>query len=180
MPTEHTIHVYTDGSTKKKNPSLHTGAGIVLLVDDEDTPVLEASLYLGQGTNNTAELNAIRYGALLARRLVEHGHVVTKETTLTRTAQEHNDIELAIYSDSKYAIGVLSGQYTADKNVDLIDKVLGNLYWFPNRRFEKVKGHTTVKHNNRADELAARGAYSETKKQFYGPLAQWARMLGKQ
>ena len=63
---------------------------------------LEIWEYLGKSTNNVAELTAIL-------RALEN--------------IKNKNLPILVYSDSKYAIGVLSGTMKANKNQDLIAQV---------------------------------------------------------
>jgi len=126
-------HVYTDGACVG-NPG-PMGIGVVLFqpVTDGETPVrIEHSEYLGQGTNNIAELTAIRR----ALELADKRHPVV------------------IYSDSSYSIGVLSLGWKAKANQELVAQIRALLPLFPAVEFVKVLGHSGVPENERCDELA--------------------------
>jgi ribonuclease HI len=92
----------------------------------------ELSRYLGQGTNNIAELTAIEDGLSVVER---ERHVV-------------------VYSDSSYAIGLLAQGWKAKANQELVARLRALLREFPRVDFVKVAGHAGVPENERCDVLA--------------------------
>lgn len=133
-PPDGPLVAYADGSgTIATRPC---GAGVVVL--DGDVAILEASRALGLGTNNHAELSALR---------------VALAITDTPGLRER---ELVIRSDSEYAIGCVTRAeepHPEAKNARLISLVRkamrGRCV-----RVEWVRGHSGVAGNDRADELA--------------------------
>ena len=125
------ITIYTDGGCLH-NPGGPMGIGVVLRYK---TRVRIYSEFLGNGTNNIAELTAI----LRALELLK--------TT---------DIPVVIHSDSEYAIGVLTGRYRAKKNKELIARIQAVMRRFKDLRFKKVRGHKGVPDNELVDSLASR------------------------
>lgn len=125
------IHVWTDGAcTGNPGPA---GLGVVI-VDGDQTQ--ELSEFLGDGTNNIAELMAIFRGL---------------EEVKDRTRP------VLVYSDSSYSIGLLSQNWKAKANVELVTKLRALCKLFKDLRFVKVAGHAGIPLNERTDELA-RGA----------------------
>jgi ribonuclease HI len=124
------IVVYTDGACHG-NPG-PMGIGIVILDRGQRREVSE---YLGEGTNNIAELTAI----LRALELIP-------PSERTRT--------VLVHSDSAYALGLLSQGWKAKKNVELVDSLRRQAAEFPNLRTIKVAGHAGVSENERCDQLA--------------------------
>lgn len=131
-----TIHVYTDGACSG-NPG-PIGVGVVVYV--EHGAVVhsrhEIAEHRGVGTNQQAELMAVAAGV---------GHVAATHGT-------HHAV--AIYSDSEYAIGLLSKGWHAKANTTLVESVRATCRRFPRLRFVKVRGHAGDVNNERADELA--------------------------
>jgi ribonuclease HI len=125
------IDVWTDGACSG-NPG-PMGIGVVVLADGERRELGE---YLGVGTNNIAELVAIERGVEMA---AENG------------ADRGRPIH--VYSDSGYAIGVLSKGWKAKANQELVARVRRALAGRP-VRLVKVPGHAGVPENERCDELA--------------------------
>lgn len=121
--------VYADGACSG-NPG-PAGCGIYFLAPDGKT--YDCSEYLGEGTNNIAELTAI----LRAAELVPVGAPAVVKT------------------DSQYSIGVLQKGWKAKANQELVARVRSALQargkgW----RLDYVPGHAGVAGNERADELA--------------------------
>jgi ribonuclease HI len=124
---EGTLIIYTDGAcTGNPGPA---GIGVVILDGDERKEVSE---YLGEGTNNIAELTAI----LRALELADPSRVV------------------AIHTDSSYSIGLLTKNWKAKANKELVAELRELASTFKDLRFVKVKGHAGIPENERADELA--------------------------
>lgn len=122
------VVIYTDGACSG-NPG-PAGSGACLLYDDKRLLVSE---YIGQGTNNIAELMAV----LIALR-----------------AMKNRDIPVEIRSDSTYVIGVLSKGWKAKENKELIDRIKAMLAQFRMVRFTKVAGHSDDELNDLVDRLA--------------------------
>src|SRR3569623_1358401 len=120
-------HVWTDGGAAP-NPG-PSGAGVVI-VDGEQTS--ELSEFLGPGTNQTAELTAIFLG-------------------LTKLANK--DRPVVVYSDSAYSIGLLSQNWKAKANVELVEKLRAVCREFKELRFVKVAGHAGILFNERTEQL---------------------------
>ncbi|HEY1958782.1 MAG TPA: ribonuclease H [Polyangiaceae bacterium] len=118
---------YTDGAcTGNPGPA---GSGTVLIAPGGK--ISETYDYLGEGTNNIAELTAVL-------------------RALERTPSAES---LVLHTDSQYAIGVLTKGWKAKANVALIEKIRGALRG-RDVRFVYVPGHAGVPMNERADELA--------------------------
>lgn len=125
---KNTIHVWTDGGAAP-NPG-PAGAGVVIVDGDHTTEISE---FLGHATNQIAELTAILIG--LSRLEVRHRPV-------------------AVYSDSRYSIGLLTeATWKAKKNVELVDKLRALCREFDDLRFVKVAGHSGIPLNERTDAL---------------------------
>ena len=121
------VEIWTDGACSG-NPG-PMGIGVVVI----DGPTRrEKGEYLGIGTNNIAELTAIERGVELAAA---------------------TDRRMRVYTDSSYAIGVLSKGWKAKANQDLIARLRRQLAPL-NVEFVKVAGHAGVPENERCDELA--------------------------
>ncbi|WP_394823984.1 ribonuclease HI [Pendulispora albinea] len=120
---------YTDGACSG-NPG-PAGAGIVLITPDGKTT--ESSEWLGEATNNIAELTAIL-------RALE--------------AIPKNATDAVIHTDSQYAIGVLTKGWRPKANQQLIADIKRELAEHKGVRFVYVPGHAGVPMNERADSLA--------------------------
>ena len=118
---------YTDGAcTGNPGPA---GSGTIVIAPGGK--IRESCAFLGEGTNNVAELTAI-------------------EEALARTPREE---PLVLHTDSQYAIGVLAKAWKAKANGELNARIRKAL---EGRRvkFVYVPGHAGVPMNERADELA--------------------------
>ena len=125
---EGAIHVWTDGGANP-NPG-PAGIGVVI-VDGEQKK--ELSEFLGHGTNQIAELTAILRG------LQEIGDRARP---------------VVVYSDSAYSIGLLTQNWKAKANVELVEKLRAMCRQFADLRFVKVAGHAGIALNERVDQLA--------------------------
>lgn len=124
---------YTDGACSG-NPG-PAGIGVVLITEND---VRELSEFLGSATNNVAELAAIG-----------------------RAAEECDAaLPLSVFTDSSYAIGVLSGRMRAKKNKALIENVRQALAVHPRVELHHVSAHVGIPLNERADELAVQAVKS--------------------
>ena len=126
---ENAIHVWTDGGCIP-NPG-PAGIGVVI-VDGKDRK--EISEYLGMGPNNIAELTAIVRGL---------------ESVPDKTRP------VVVYSDSQYAIGLLTQNWKPKANVELVAELRSLVKQFPEVRFVKVAAHTGIALNERVDQLAS-------------------------
>jgi len=122
------VCIYTDGASSG-NPG-PSGIGILLRFGEHEK---EISKYIGIATNNIAELEAIRTGLLSI-----------KDT----------ERPVRIFTDSRYAYGVLTLGWKAKKNQDLIKSIKNILLKFKDRKIIKIKGHAGHEGNERADFLA--------------------------
>lgn len=123
------ILAYTDGAcTGNPGPM---GVGVVLL-DPLTKDRRERSEYLGEGTNNIAELVAIQ-------RALELAPI---------------DRPLVVHSDSSYALGLLALGWKAKANQALVADLRALVKERANLRLVKVAGHAGVVENERADQLA--------------------------
>lgn len=107
----------------------------IILQDGEE--IKRGAKKIMRETNNRAEIKAIMEGVLS----LEEGS------------------EITLYSDSQYALGVLSGRYKAKKNVDLIYKyrkeVKERSY---DITYKWVRGHSGDKWNDLCDALCNEAA----------------------
>jgi ribonuclease HI len=126
------IIIYTDGGAAP-NPG-PMGIGVVIKRGPEGRARQEIGEFLGVGTNNIAELTAI-------------------ERALDALAPADRDHPILLHADSSYALGVVSGEMKAKKNVELVERIREKARAFPHLRFVKVRGHAGVAENERCDAL---------------------------
>ncbi len=122
------IKIYTDGASSG-NPG-PSGIGIVFIHGENKK---EISQYIGEATNNIAELTAIKKALEKLKR---------------------NDLPVRIFSDSSYSIGLLTKNWKPKKNQALIYEIRTLMNKFCDVAFIKVKGHSGIKENEVADFLA--------------------------
>jgi ribonuclease HI len=133
-----TIDFYTDGACPGNGKSPQggpMGAGIVGQSGDFQR---EWAIPLGLGTNQKAELLAIREALLKVR---------DRPSTAVR-----------IHTDSAYAIGCLTQNWKVKANTEIVDEVRRLARECGKFEMRKVAGHAGVPANERADELAVRAA----------------------
>jgi ribonuclease HI len=140
-----TIHVWTDGGARP-NP----GPAAIGVVIDEGGRHTELSEFLGQGTNQTAELTAMLRG-------------LQEVPDRNRT--------VVVYSDSAYAIGLLSQGWKAKANVELVAELRELCRSFRDLRFVKVLGHSGISLNERTDQLATDAlSHRQKRRQLAGSI----------
>jgi len=128
------IKIYTDGGGNTN----HIGLGVYIIYP---WGYQEISKYLGnEGSNNIAELKAIKEGLLvLCKKKLETNHVM-------------------LFSDSKYALGVINNSWwNPKKNIGLIKGIKRIVKQFPSLKMFHVKGHAGNPGNEKADKLATWG-----------------------
>lgn len=127
-PPDGAIQVWTDGAcTGNPGPA---GLGVVII---DGTQRRELSEFLGEGTNNIAELTAILRGL--------QGVTDRKRPVY-------------VYTDSQYSIGLLTKPWKPKKNVELVAELRDLCRAFPELHFVKVAGHAGIPLNERVDQLA--------------------------
>lgn len=126
------IQVWTDGACSG-NPG-PMGIGIVVVAGEARK---EHGEYLGKGTNNIAELTAIRRGLEIADEIAPG-----------------RERAIHVYTDSSYSIGLLSQGWKAKANQALVAELRDFLRGYRNLRLIKVEGHAGVAENERCDLLA--------------------------
>lgn len=128
-----TVSLWTDGSGNLAGGP----AGIGVVVDWPGRIVRELSEYVGKGTNNFAELTAIRRGL---------------ECVLCR------ETPIIVRTDSSYCQTViLNTRCELRVNAALIQMIRLDCFFRSAVRIELVKGHSGVEGNERADKLAGTG-----------------------
>ena len=127
---KHDIVIWTDGAcTGNPGPM---GIGVVIIKKDERQ---EFGDFIGKGTNNIAELTAI-------------------QRALESIEPEKRKQSIIIHTDSSYCIGVLSKNWKAKANIELIASIKKLIATFSIVSFNKVKGHAGIPDNERCDQLA--------------------------
>lgn len=122
------ICIFTDGASSG-NPG-PSGIGVLLRYGEREK---EISRFIGNATNNIAELKAIQAGL---------------------TAVKNTEIPVRVFTDSSYAYGLLVSNWKARKNQDLVDSIKKTIAKFKDLKIIKVKGHSGQAGNETADFLA--------------------------
>ena len=135
-PTGDEMLAYADGACSG-NPG-PAGLGVVVRFADQER---ELSEYIGEATNNIAELTAILRAVELASELGR---------------------PLRLYTDSQYSIGVLAKGWKAKANQELVASVRDSLSKHADTELFYVRGHQGIRLNERADELAVLAVQSRT------------------
>lgn len=142
-----TIRVFTDGACRG-NPG-PAGAGALVELPGGRTG--EGCRSLGRATNNRAELAAVD----LALDLLDEAEVPP-------------DTSVALFSDSKYAHGVLMLNWKAKANTQQIHLLRERLALRTGLRFYWVAGHVGIAGNEQADTLANHGVAGRTEVHWLG------------
>jgi ribonuclease HI len=100
------------------------------------------SEYIGLATNNMAELKAIETGLLAVKK---------------------TDLPVRLFTDSRYAYGVLTLGWKAKANNEMVQSIKKTMMKFKNLKIIKVKGHAGNEGNERADFLATSAIKDSTK-----------------
>jgi ribonuclease HI len=122
------IVIHTDGACSG-NPG-PAGIGVVLASGERRREISE---YIGEATSNIAELTAITRGLEAVRDRTRH---------------------VIVRSDSRYAIGALSGELRVRSNRELVAGGRRLVASFARLRFEWVPAHAGIADNERCDRLA--------------------------
>jgi ribonuclease HI len=122
------ICVFTDGASSG-NPG-PSGIGALLRYGEHEK---EISQFIGNATNNIAELKAIQAGL---------------------AAVKNTDIPVRLFTDSKYAYGLLVLNWKATKNQEIVESIKKTIKNFKDLKIIKVKGHAGHAGNEKADFLA--------------------------
>lgn len=139
------LHVWTDGGARPNPGPASIG---VVIVDGKQH--LELSEFIGEGTNQIAELTAMLRG-------------LQEVTERQRT--------VVVYSDSAYAIGLLSQNWKAKANTELVTELRTLCREFRDLRFVKVLGHSGISLNERTDQLATEAlTHRERRKRRAGSI----------
>jgi len=132
IPDGNTVHIYADGASSG-NPG-PAGIGVLFRFGSHEK---EISRHIGIATNNIAELQAIKAGLSELKK---------------------RDIPVRVFTDSRYALGVLTLGWKAKTNQQLIESIKDLISTFKDLKVIKIKGHAGVEGNERADRLASSAA----------------------
>ncbi len=125
---DNVIRIYADGASSG-NPG-PSGIGVVLCFGKHKK---EISKYIGNATNNVAELEAIRTGL---------------------SAITNKNLPVRVFTDSSYAFGLLALGWKPRKNLELVKSIQKMIQKFSDLKLIKIKGHVGIEGNEKADLLA--------------------------
>ncbi len=129
------ITVYTDGSALS-NGSPDSGCGWACKLIYRGYEKMKSGGDKGK-TNNQMEMTAV----------LEAMRSITDKS-----------IPVEVYSDSKYVVETLNGNYQIKKNIELWDLLMREKEKFKDIKFLWVKGHDKNRHNNDVDRRAVEEA----------------------
>lgn len=140
-PPYRTLVAWADGSGNTMGQ--HTGIGVVVL--EGDVVLVEASDTVGLGTNQIAELCAVRRAINLVFQITR-----SRQTALT------------IHTDSAWTIGAVQrgSRWKLKANPALSElgyQTRAEIERWPRLTFAHCKGHSGLVHNERCDVLAGQG-----------------------
>lgn len=135
------IEVYIDGSSKG-NPG-PGGAGIVIKNAASQEMLSRHGIPLGHVTNNQAEFLALK-----------HALIGIKARGISKQP-------IKILTDSQLVVGILSQNWKARANLELVMEIRGLVKDYPRLTFAYVRGHNGNPGNELADSLAQRAAETQ-------------------
>jgi len=134
MPADATVHAWTDGSTRPRNPGYGSSAYIIV-----GEKVWLGTRWLGNRiTNNQAELMGI-YDALYRLKELQKSRVV---------------LPAIIHSDSEWSVHSINGVYKSTKNRDFIDQCRRLMEDLMDVKLVWVRGHAGDPYNEFVDKIA--------------------------
>ena len=127
-----TIRCFTDGSCIG-NPG-PCGTGVYIQLPNKE---IKHHRYLGEGTNNKAELSA----------------VLDAMTLLDAEDIDHNT-PVVVCTDSQYVVGILTKNWKAKANKEIIFPLRAEVKKWNDITIRWVAGHADIPENDEADRLA--------------------------
>ena len=134
------IDVYTDGSCNNKTGDAGFGIYLIYKSEFDEPKEIRYSRYIGKATNNIAELTAIKISL--------------------KKLKKYRSLQIRIFTDSKYCIGVLTKGWKVNANVDLVNEIKELIIPFNNIDLRWVKGHSFCEGNKIADKIAVKARKS--------------------
>lgn len=141
------MYVYTDGAVSNNHDSTKSVGGIGVYFGPKDNRNISERFREGRVTNQRAELYAI---------------IRTFETIIDDRLHCRPEIKIIIYTDSMYALNIITKKWKAKDNLDLVGYAWKLLKQIPNVELKHIRAHTRKNDvhsqgNAMADELARKG-----------------------
>lgn len=187
------IEIYTDGSSLNNQSKGKRLAGCAFAVvlnncataSDAKTQAMEIAgkqslqtliysykKHLGAVTNNAAELYAVLFSLKWLRKNITQVINTALQSQITDTSlQITNALNIVYNIDSKYVIGVVTGNYKAKANIKLLEIIYELLHEINVNAaernatitisFKHVKGHNGNEFNELVDKLAKEAALTQ-------------------
>lgn len=133
------VEIYTDGSCLG-NPG-PMGIGIVL-INLNTNDIYEIGDYIGEGTNNVAEIKAVIFALQLLK--------------------DPGNTNVKLHIDSQLIEKFLTNKWKPTKNIELVQEMINLSKKFKKIEIVKVSAHKDVQFNNIADSLANTAAKKRT------------------
>ncbi len=130
---ENAVVCFTDGSCRG-NPG---PAGVGVYIQYPDGTSHKHSKFLGKATNNIAELTALGDAIDIVEEQANYGSA-----------------PLVLFTDSRYAEGVLTKNWKAKANRELIQSIKNKIRKRGNIKISWIAGHAGILGNEEADTLA--------------------------
>ncbi len=125
------IQIYSDGACRNNQNSENIGGyGAVILYGKHTKEIKGATR---NTTNNRMEITSLIESLKCLKRF---------------------DLPVEVFMDSQYVVSTLVENWKTKANTDLWEQLYGLVSKFNDITFNKVKGHSGVIHNERADMLA--------------------------
>lgn len=138
----HEFAVYVDGSCRGNGTDKSSMAYGYKFTDIATGKQQEKSGHIGPGTNNLAELYAIKYALEGLEEYCKEHNYKTSQCSVT------------IYSDSQYAIETIEGRYRVKHHSSLVYSIQDCRKFWGKIRYEKIAAHSGHIGNIYVDKLA--------------------------
>ena len=142
------VDIWCDGANSLKKGTIGMAAVVIYYsnIEDREDEVVDKTHWgwgangIEHATNNLAELTAIKNS--VSKVIVENP----------------KDTELRIYTDSKWAICAINGEYKISHHVSLVEEIQSILSGFSTCRLIWVKGHAGSFYNEQCNMVAQKAA----------------------
>jgi len=149
------VMCFTDGSCLGNPGPCGSAAAVFIKNEKKKKPIATKTKCNGQGTNQIAELVGFQLGFELVSELLESKNLLQKQ-------------DIYMFSDSRYAIGLLTLGWKAKANVELVELLRERMESISKQyditwKIQWIPAHTGIAENEYVDKLAKAAAASEKK-----------------